>query len=210
MKNIYVNNDILKEAVDYINNEITFFGFLSHVKSFLKKLLTTPLNADIDDYLKEHGLDKTVLLDKLMEKGIVEKDTKIIDINGKDKFSITYKVISRNFERKMRRLYTTFFEKNEIKESVITEEEGGMGGGATSCSDSGQYVAPFGKPQRRKIYVTEKQCHMLQEMGTVDAGNYQYDVPFNFGNGDDPAYDHQNIMAKSFPNKKQGIRRKQK
>jgi hypothetical protein len=89
-----------------------------------------------------------------------------------------------------------------------------------SNPDAGQYVTPFGSVQRReiyntgkkkkindsmrvrKIYVTEEQAKILQEMGTQDAGNYQYDVPLNFNGGNDPAYDHQNMMAKSFPKKK--------
>ena len=49
MKRIYVNKETLKEAVDYLNNEITFFGFLSHTKTFLKELLTNPINANTDD-----------------------------------------------------------------------------------------------------------------------------------------------------------------
>ena len=45
MKRIFVNKETLKEAVDYLNNEITFFGFLSHTKAFLKELLTNPINV---------------------------------------------------------------------------------------------------------------------------------------------------------------------
>ena len=58
MKRIYVNTDVLNEAVAYLNNEITFFGFLSHTKAFLKNLLLSPLTADVDDYLKDNGLHR--------------------------------------------------------------------------------------------------------------------------------------------------------
>ena len=124
----------------------------------------------------------------------------------------------------MRRLYSSLFEKNEIKESKIFEDAGGgpgcgtcMQGGGGSPED-GQYVQSIGLQRRkindsvkkRKIYVTEEQAQMLEEMGTLDAGNYQYDVPMNFNGGNDPAYDHQNMMAKSFPKKKIGIRKKGK
>ena len=62
MKKIYVNKEILKEAVDYLNNEITFFGFISHLKFFLKQLLVNPLYADIDEYLKQHGIERDILI----------------------------------------------------------------------------------------------------------------------------------------------------
>ena len=212
MKNIYVNKDILKEAVSYLNNEITFFGFLSHVKVFLKQLLNTPLQSDVDDYLKEHEISKEVLLKELIERGIVEKETKIDDKSDKDKFVISYKIPKKNFERKMRRLYTSLFEKNEIKESNIFED------GATSCGsavqggglnpDAGQYSTPLGKVQRRKIYITNEQSKLIKEISTQSAGNYQYDVPMNFNNGKDPAYNHENMMLKSFQGKKKGIRKK--
>ena len=213
-KKIYVNSDTLKEAVDYINDEITFFGFLSNVKGFLKELLINPTTADVNDYLKRHGVERKVLLDELLKRDIVNKETKIEEINGKDKFHISFKIPKHNFERKMKRLYSFLFEKNEIVESVIFED-----GGATTCSgamqgggsnpDAGQFIQPIGKVQRRKIYVTNEQYKMLKEMGTVDAGNYQYDVPFG-SDKNDPAFDHKNMIEKGVPHKKKGVRLKNK
>ena len=227
MKQIYVNSDVLKEVVDYINDEITFFGFFSHVKIFLKQLLTNPMSANIDDYLKRHGFERKILLDKLLERGIIEKETKINDENGVDKFSISYKIPKRNFERKMKRLFSYFMENDD---NIIKEECGGGDcGGATSCAsamqaggtnpDAGQYVKPlFGKPLRRKIgenktktiFVTEEQYKMLQEVTTSDAGDYQYTVPLNFNGGKDEAYNHDNMIANGIPNnnKKKGVRKK--
>lgn len=213
-KKIYVKSDTLKEAVDYINDEITFFGFLSNVKGFLKELLINPTTADVNDYLKRHGVERKVLLDELLKRDIVNKETKIEEINGKDKFHISFKIPKRNFERKMKRLYSFLFEKNEITENVIFED-----GGATTCSgamqgggsnpDAGQFIQPIGKVQRRKIYVTNEQYKMLKEMGTVDAGNYQYDVPFG-SDKNDPAFDHKNMIEKGVPHKKKGARLKNK
>lgn len=213
-KKIYVKSDTLKEAVDYINDEITFFGFLSNVKGFLKELLINPTTADVNDYLKRHGVERKVLLDELLKRDIVNKETKIEEINGKDKFHISFKIPKHNFERKMKRLYSFLFEKNEIVESVIFED-----GGATTCSgamqgggsnpDAGQFIQPIGKVQRRKIYVTNEQYKMLKEMGTVDAGNYQYDVPFG-SDKNDPAFDHKNMIEKGVPHKKKGVRLKNK
>ena len=116
----------------------------------------------------------------------------------------------------MRRLYTSLFEIHKINEDIISEDGEGVsmssGNGASGCNnvlqggggqfESGEYVPKVGNVQRRKIYVTEEQAKILQEMGIGDAGDYQYDVPFKFNGGNDPAYDHTNMMAKSFPGKK--------
>ena len=216
MKTIYVKEDTLNEAVAYLNNEITFYGFLSHTKKFLKELLVNPLNADVDEYLKDNGINRKTLILALIEKNIIEKETKIEDKNGSDKFTLSYKIPKRNFERKMRRLYTSLFEIHKINEDIISEDGEGVsmsnGNGASGCNnvlqggggqfESGEYVPKVGNVQRRKIYVTEEQAKILQEMGIGDAGDYQYDVPFKFNGGNDPAYDHTNMMAKSFPGKK--------
>ena len=217
MKTIYVNKEIFKEAMDYLNRDITFYEFLSYTKAFLKQLLSNPTGADIEPYLKENGLTRESLLKSLMDKGIVERETKIVEVNGSDKFSISYRIPKKNFERKMRRLFSQLFEKNEISESIITEDGEG---GATSCGsamqgggsnpETGQFLQPLGKVQRRKIYLTQEQADMLKETATQDAGNYQYDVPLNFNGGNDPAYNHQNMIDKGIPKKKKGIRRKNK
>lgn len=216
MKRIYVNNEVLSEAVAYLNNEITFFGFLSHTKAFLKELLVSPLTADIDDYLKDNGLERETFISSLLSKNILEKETKIETQNDSDKFMISYKVPKRNFERKIRRLYATLFEQNEIQESCLSEIDlnetdcaGAMQGGGTN-PDAGQFTAPIGKVQRRRIYVTNEQLDIIKETATSDAGDYQYDVPLNFNNGKDPAYNHTNMIAKGIPNKKIGIRQKKK
>lgn len=237
MKTIFVKGDTLKEAVNYINNDITFFGFLSHTKAFLKELLVTPIDANIDDYLKSHGMDRKTLLDALMCYNIIEKETKIVNKNEHDEFSVSYKIPKKNFERKMRRLYISLFEQNEISESTIFEDGADAMGGATGCGSclqggglnpgAGTYDVSLGVQRReiktntnkkeklsdsinRNVYITKEQAQMLKEMGTTDAGDYQYTVPLNFNGGNDPAYDHNNMFAKGMPNKKKGIRRKTK
>lgn len=218
MKRVYINDKMLHEAVAYLNNEITFFGFLSHTKAFLKELLVNPLTADIDEYLKENGLDRETFINTLLSKNILVKDTKIEDQNGSDKFMISFKVPKRNFERKMRRLYSALFEQYEIQESYLSDSNmnicetdcaGAMQGGGSN-PDAGEFTTPLGKVQRRRIYVTNEQLDIIKETATTDAGDYQYDVPLNFNNGKDPAYNHTNMIAKGVPNKKIGIRQKKK
>lgn len=214
MKTIYINKDILDEALDYLNRDITFYEFLSYTKAFLKQLLSNPMGADIDPFLKENGLTRKELLNSLLEKNIVERDTKIEEINGKDNYSISYRIPKKNFERKMRRLFSQIFEKHEITESVISEDGGGAGScgsvmqGGGSNPESGQFIQPLGKVQRRKIYLTQEQADMLKETTTQDTGNYQYDVPLKFNGGNDPTYNHQNMISSGIPKKKKGVRRK--
>lgn len=212
MKTIYVNNKVLQEAVDYLNDEITFFGFISHVKHFLKQLLLSPSTADIDEYLKKHGLDRKELVNLFIEKGVVEKETKIENKGDKDKFILTYKIPKQNFERKLRRIYISLFEKNEISESIALKETdcGGVMQAGGSNPDSGQYTTPLGRVQRRKIYLTKEQSDFLKETATHDAGNYQYDVPLNLTDKNDPTLNHNNMIANGIPNKKKGIRKKTK
>lgn len=212
MKTIYVNKELFKEAMDYLNRDITFYDFLSHTKAFLKQLLTNPINADIDSYLKDNNLTKEELIASLIDKGILEKETQITD---NDKFSISYKIPKRNFDRKMRRLFADLFEKNEITESILSEEDGG---GATSCGsamqgggsnpEAGQFLQPIGKVQRRKIYVTNEQANALKEATTLSPGKAEYAVPFSFNNGNDPTYNHKDIITSGIPKKKMGARRK--
>ena len=223
MKRIYINKKNLKEAVDYLNNKTTFFAFLSHVKDFLKKLLKDSLQANVDDYLINRGLSRKTLINLLLDKGILEKETKIDEKGDKDKFIIIYKVPKKNFERKMKRIYTSLFEKNEIKESIITEDgEGGcISGdgnvsnsstsniaGATTTNNNVGFVQPLTKKNgektdvmRRKIYVTNEQINFLKETDTQNTGDYQYTVPFPC-NSNDPSFNHQNMIANGIPNKK--------
>jgi hypothetical protein len=216
MRTVYVNKSIFKEAMGYLNRDITFYEFLSHTKAFLKQLLSNPIGADIDSFLQDNGLTREDLIKILMEKGIIEKEVKIEEVNSSDKYLISYKIPKKNFERKMRRVFSQLFEKNEISENVLFEEDGG--GGATSCGsamqgggsnpDAGQFMTPIGKVQRRKIYITQEQADILKETATQNAGNYQYDVPLNFNKGNDPTYNHQNMIKSGIPKKRKGVRRK--
>lgn len=202
MKTLILNKkqvNIIKEH--FGGKEMTFFAFMSHIKEYLKKLLTDPVNAQPDEFLKMHNLNGEKLLTILKDKGIVVKSTKI-DSNGeKDNFIISYKLPRQNFERKIKRLYSELFETNVIDGTILNEEgEGACGGdvigqGATSADNcnSSAPITPFGPVLRRKIkeeVVMDTAC-----------GDFGYDAP-PFADKNDPAYDHSNMMKKSFKTKK--------
>ena len=52
----------------YFKDPITRYGFISHMESYMKQLLTNPLTAHIDDYLKNYGLDDETALSSLLKR----------------------------------------------------------------------------------------------------------------------------------------------
>lgn len=156
--------------------EITFYRFMSEMKGFLGRLLKDPIGAQPSNFLKEQGFSKARIINVLMKKDILERNEKILtpDKTGEEKvkYAVTYKVRRKDFERKMKRLYARYFEKNLPEKRTELEEcdgggaVGGAGalGGATNAMSSGQYVAPIGDVQRRKtVYMTEAQIKYIKD-----------------------------------------------
>lgn len=206
MKKIIIDNTTaLQENVNAWDKEVTLYGFMSHMKAYIKELLSNPIFAKPDAYLSVNGLGNGAALKYLLDDGIIERAEKVVDDNG-DKFSVTYRLPRKNFERKMKRLYSKLFESNIIDKNALNEDgEGGccgdggaVSGGATSADASGQYTQPFGGVQRRKIYVTQEQLDRLTEAVEIGTafGDFGYDAP-GLKRKKDPAYDHKNMMKKS-------------
>ena len=121
-KNIYLTESQLV-TLSESNDEVTFYKFFNEVKNFIKRLLDDPINAKPSLFFKEHNISKSKLLNKMLDRGIITKKEDIRepnDADGKMKSMhyIQYKVPKKNFEQKIRRLYSYFFEKNNLKESV--------------------------------------------------------------------------------------------
>lgn len=104
-------------------------------------------------------------------------------------------------------------ELSNIKKKVSEDCEGS--GGATSADASGQYVQPlFSKPIRRKLYITQEQLEyvknrLMEECPTeTDTmfGDFGFDAPGLDVDKNDPAFDHKNIMDKSWAKKKKSQR----
>lgn len=134
MKKIYINEEklnILKESKE----EVTFYGFFTQIKNFLKQLLTNPSTAEPSDILKSHGLNKDILITKLKKKGLLKSDENITEVPideakvknplGKKlraKYTIKYSVPRLDFEKKMHRLYSEIFESEWKIKSVLGNE----------------------------------------------------------------------------------------
>lgn len=161
--------------------ETTFYAFQSNIRYFLSQLLKSPIECKPNDYLIDLGFTKKKLINILLKRDVITRHEKIDDKDENNiNYNVKYKVIRKNFERKLKRIYNKYVEKNEIDE-------------ATACGvSSGTFITALNqKPIRRnikesvdnkkkkRIFVTEKQLELLKEtLTTFNAGNYQYIVPF--------------------------------
>jgi hypothetical protein len=171
---IYFNEEqkkLLSEVMEIGDRPITYHGFLTHVKKFLKELLTDPINAKVDNYLLTYGIYKPKLLQKLLKRNVIVKEEKIIEKEGeKPVFSIKYKVLRMDFEKKLRRMFAELCEvnlpeKQNVEKNIEECDSGGMGG-ATSASavNATAPITPMGQPMRRTIYLTKEQAiHAMRE-----------------------------------------------
>ena len=195
MKRIFVKNiDIISEIIKNDQTQMSYYNFLSKIKDFLGHLLIDPINSKPDISLIACGLYKSRLLKLLINRNIIERDTDINYKDGHAMFKIKYRIPKKNFERKIKRLYSKIFEVNLPHDNRLMEDGEGDGtfGGATSSavSNDNAPIAPLGQVQRRNIYITNEQLKKIQEaLSTFSAGDYQYDVPFQFkdenGNNDE-------------------------
>lgn len=224
-KEISVVNESL-----FDDDEMTRYGFISHMEHFIKQLLKDPSKAKVDDYLEKHGIDGPKAVKMLIMKSDPNDENSAVlirkeriedcgrDENGnrlKDKFHIKYTLPRKDYDKKMKKLYIKMFENYECNNPMLNEEGDAMGStttfGDAGDNGSGQFVVPaFAKKKNdtdvikkqesiytpKTLQITEEQLNMLKEMGTSDAGNYQYDVPFN---GDDETLNHKRMLDPSNP-----------
>lgn len=171
---IVIDESVLESLQD--EYRMTEHRFNNNVKKFLHDLLVDPINADVSFLMKANGYDRNSFIKVLRDAGLLTSKQHINDKdeNGQPKtatMKVKYLVPKKNFNRKLKRLYISLFEKN----LPINEEEGGGAmGGATSADSSGQFSQPLFSPIRRKTYSET----MEESTTTQNVGNYQYDVPF--------------------------------
>lgn len=180
-KKVIVTESALR-IFEEVEKEMTYYSFLSNVKSFLKDLLNNPSTAKPSIELIAKGLNRGKLLSHLLNKGIITKDEKIVDEdeNGNPQtavMNIKYKVPKKNFDRNMKKLYIKLFEKN-IPEKLPNIKNEDCGDGATNATSSGQFSQPVFGVQKREIYNTKPNDDIEEATTTMNTGDYQYTVPF--------------------------------
>lgn len=121
-KTIYITENQLMRLSES-KDEVTFFKFFTEVKNFIKKLLDDPVNAKLNQFFKDNNISKSKLINKMLDRGIITKKEDIKepnDADGKMKSMhyIQYKVPKKNFEQKIHRLYSYFFENNNLMEGI--------------------------------------------------------------------------------------------
>lgn len=168
-KSIIIRNDTARMIIEQLT--ISEYKFYNNIKYFLKTLLEDPVNAEVPLLLKRYGINKSTLLREMLNIGMIEKNERI---NDKDEngnpisatMMIRYRVPKKHFDRKLKKLYIKFFEKNVPQRKLRNED------GATGSDASGQYAQPIFGVQRRSI------ADMAEAATTTTVGDYQYDVPF--------------------------------
>lgn len=139
---IYLREDklmLIKESEE----DVTFFKFFTEVKNFIRDLLDDPIEAKPSGFFKTHGISRSLLLNKMLDKDIINKKENIdepndADGNKKSMHYIQYKVPKKNFEKKIKRLYSYFFE-NEKRKKI---DEAVNGWGSFSNTPYQEYVKP--------------------------------------------------------------------
>ena len=122
-ENITIINreDILEESKHI---ETTFYRFYSEIRTFLSKLLKTPIKAEPNKYLEDRGFTKNRLIKLLRDNDIIKREEKIL-IPGKDEvkhvtYSVKYILKSDKFEDKIEQIYKKYFpDEEEINEGII-------------------------------------------------------------------------------------------
>ena len=116
--------------------ETTFYRFYSEIRTFLSKLISEPIKAEPSKYLKDRNFGKSKMIKILMDRGILERSETIKDQTDSGEYTkptylVKYKVKKKNFETKVHRIYSRYFEKNlpEKKDEEIDE--------CTSCGSVG-------------------------------------------------------------------------
>ena len=147
------------------NLEITYFRFLSEVRAFLSKLLKDPIKAQPSVYLKNRDVTRKKLIDDLLKRDVLERHEKILDSTNSDekeaKYVVKYKVHKKDFEKRIRRLYTKYFEKNLNEEAELRSCAnliGVVGGGkpGDTMARWAEYVNNNEKGYKPSLFADEK------------------------------------------------------
>ena len=143
----------------FLDEEITKYGFISHMEAYIKQLLQHPEKANVDDYLIKFGIDGPKALEALLKRTDPNDETSAVlirkesikpdeenTIEGqipKDKFHIKYRLPRKDYMKKMRNLYITMFENHITNNSKLNE--GAWGKGILDNDAALDYQTEFGK-----------------------------------------------------------------
>ena len=85
MATIFLTESQFKKLTGLVNEEeIHFSDFMSHIKGYLKSLMSDPVYAKPDEFLCAHGLDSSCINKKLSDADIIVKKEQIKTSDGAD------------------------------------------------------------------------------------------------------------------------------
>lgn len=147
--------------------EITKYGFISHMESYIKQLLQHPEKAAVDDYLIKFGINSPKALVALLKRTDPSDETSAILIRTekikpnedntvegevlKDKFHIKYKLPRKDYMKKMRNLYISMFENYITNNNIL--KEGAWGKGILDNDLALDYQSELGKEILNKFII---------------------------------------------------------
>lgn len=158
------------------DEEITLWGFISHMEDYIKQLLQNPETAKVDDYLMKFGIGSPQALIALIKRTDPSDENSAVlirterikpDENAKegevvkDKFHIKYKLPRKDYMKKMRNLFISMFENHMVDNNQLNE--GAWGKGILDNDAALDYQSSFGKEILNKFIIDIQGC--------TDSGN---------------------------------------
>lgn len=189
-KRIVITEEQLRKIVEN-KEEYLFDEFKEDTLSFVKDLLSSPANAEVKGKMLEKDVNRRKLIDALIENGFLTRKQKVTEVEGKDgkkqsRMLTVYSANTDNASKKLQKVYKSlelgklpsFFEESVDSEEVMDEE------------------ALF------EIEMDEvDECMAAgasNGAGGTWMGDASYTAPVKFGKKKDPAYDHTDMVRKSF------------
>lgn len=174
--------------------ETTFYRFYSEIRAFLSKLISDPIKASPSKYLKDRDFGKTKIINVLLDKGVLERKESIKDQTDSDlkkpTYIVKYKVRKKNFETKIHRIYSKYFEKNLPEKEKTEEIDECASCGSVGGANGMEYDVPLNannlvrqhalyegekkKKPKKNIYVTQRQFDYIQDtINSINGGDME-------------------------------------
>lgn len=179
-KRIIITEEQLRFLIE--NDEYLPDEFHEDVKQFVKDLLSSPSNAKIPERLEKQGINRNKLIDALIEKGFLTRKQTVKEVeNGEGKrvsrMLTVYSANMDNGSKKIDEVHKSLFESKDNEE--LMDEESLF---EIEMDDMEECVA----------------AGASNGAGGTWMGDASYTAPVKFGKKKDPAYDHTDMVRKSF------------
>lgn len=187
-KRIIITESQLQFLLKESDKEYFFDEFKDDVLKFIKELLSNPANAKVSEKLESHDINRRKLIDSLIKVGILSRKQKVTEVeNGEGKkesrMMTVYSANTDNATDKLEKAYSSFKLGKLYSESVN------------------------GEPVMDEEALFEVEMDEVDEAMAAGAsngnggtwmGDASFTAPVKFGKKKDPAYDHTNMVRKSF------------